>query len=726
MKINHDNILYLDFEYNETNKKFVNLLCAGVRYKGEISSRDLTTEGGIIGFKKFMHNLPPVVICSYNITAECRALLSLFRCERLPTKFKNFICLHREHRLLANKHYKTAAGLGVVKDKKTGKFEIKDIKFGEYTAKGFKPHTNLVNALYKFLGDYNPTHLELKEKMLDVIIRRPHLIPNHFQRIMDYAMLDTDKLPDLFDAMVEEYEERLNPEHLTNLKKEMLFRGYQGYIMACKEVQGTHLNMEALVNLVDNKNEIINKVSDYITNKWPDIKTFTENPKTGLATFHASAVRDEINKMPEIFKRQFPRSKKTQKISVGQEVFEKFYPKYDHHPDDYLQQIFRYLRTRSAMSSLNFKPAGPGKAPTLHSYYDPEHGVLRPYYNDYGSQTGRYQPKSNGYLLLQPAWMRTLVTPPPDGHKGRNWAILYGDYGKQEILILAVLSQDEALIEAYASGDPYVWFGKSCGGITAEKGTPEFKVQRESFKQATLAIFYGMEAPSLAAKLTAVLKRFVSIQEATTKIFLFGKTFKKAKRYMDQQESIYLRQKYLRLPHGWTMWGDNFNKRSIRNFPIQGHGGVCLSYCDRFMFDRGRNAPFLLHDALMQYVALDDNDCVPKEEIDLFRNSMLWAFAQSLGNAPGSDLITLDIKAISPRVKNVDIVTEAEYIDERGINQLKEFKQFFTKEEKCTTNNQTNSRTPAHTNNMLEILFRDFNPAVEAKRDSMLKGLTEA
>src|SRR5262249_6511682 len=113
----------------------------------------------------------------------------------------------------------------------------------------------------------------------------------------------------------------------------------------------------------------------------------------------------------------------------------------------------------------------------------------------FSSRTGRNQPSNTRYIFGPSAWVRGLIKRPP-GH-----GIAYIDWAQQECGIAAALSGDAAMQEAYQSGDCYLAFAKQAGAAPQDATKATHGPQRELFKQATLAVQYGMEAQSLALRI---------------------------------------------------------------------------------------------------------------------------------------------------------------------------------------------------------------------------------
>jgi hypothetical protein len=108
----------------------------------------------------------------------------------------------------------------------------------------------------------------------------------------------------------------------------------------------------------------------------------------------------------------------------------------------------------------------------------------------FGTRTGRNSPSSNRYIFGLPSGLRPLIKP----HEGV--AIAYCDWSSQEIGIAAALSDDPALLAAFATGDPYISFAISAGVPAGQA-----RQVRKVYKTALLGVCYGMGAHALAARI---------------------------------------------------------------------------------------------------------------------------------------------------------------------------------------------------------------------------------
>ena len=89
-------------------------------------------------------------------------------------------------------------------------------------------------------------------------------------------------------------------------------------------------------------------------------------------------------------------------------------------------------------------------------------GRNRTLLSTFRAKTGRNQPSNSRFIFGPSVWIRHLIKPA----SGR--AIAYIDWSSQEIAIAGALSGDNALWEAYASGDPYIAFAKQAGLAPAD------------------------------------------------------------------------------------------------------------------------------------------------------------------------------------------------------------------------------------------------------------------
>ncbi|HNS83556.1 MAG TPA: DNA polymerase, partial [Methanolinea sp.] len=260
----------------------------------------------------------------------------------------------------------------------------------------------------------------------------------------------------------------------------------------------------------------------------------------------------------------------------------------------------------------------------LSEHVDTSENRLRAWLNPYGTQTARNAPPARVFLPAMSAWLRVIVSP------GEGEVFEGSDWSSQEFAIAAVLSGDTNMMEAYKSGDPYVYFAKVAGAIPQEAvnkwvKTPalapegerekyaEFASTRDLFKATVLGLQYGMGAASLAVKLTIDTGRKITESDAKKLISLHKRAFPRLWKWQDTIEHLYDREALV-LNGGWALLQDNPSALSVRNFPVQGTGSMMMHEALYLAQKRGIRMSFPLHDALYMIRGVQDTDAIKELE----------------------------------------------------------------------------------------------------------------
>lgn len=204
------------------------------------------------------------------------------------------------------------------------------------------------------------------------------------------------------------------------------------------------------------------------------------------------------------------------------------------------------------------------------------------------SKTGRNQPSNSKFIFGQPAWLRSLIKPEKDR------AIAYIDWSQQEFGIAAALSGDEAMMQAYQSGDPYLTFAIQARAAPPDATKVSHKAIRDQFKALVLAVQYQMTAEGLARRLGC------STFKAEHLLRLHRRTFAKFWAWSDRVEIKALVQRSIRTVFGWRFHlGPDVGLRTIRNFPMQATGAEMLRLACCMATEDGINVVAPVHDAVM-------------------------------------------------------------------------------------------------------------------------------
>lgn len=210
------------------------------------------------------------------------------------------------------------------------------------------------------------------------------------------------------------------------------------------------------------------------------------------------------------------------------------------------------------------------------------------------ARTGRNQPSNAEFIFGPSRWLRGLIKPGPD------MAIAYIDYGQQEFGIAAALSGDDAMAEAYRSGDPYLAFGKQAGAIPPEGTKKSHGDQRALFKACVLAVQYGMGPEALADRIGQ------SVDMAKRLLRLHRETYPAFWRWSEAAVDRAMLLGELQTVFGWPIHvgpsvdpAKGANARSLANFPCQAHGAEMLRLACCMLVEAGVGLCAPVHDAVL-------------------------------------------------------------------------------------------------------------------------------
>ena len=210
------------------------------------------------------------------------------------------------------------------------------------------------------------------------------------------------------------------------------------------------------------------------------------------------------------------------------------------------------------------------------------------------SRTGRNQPSNTKFIFGTAVWLRSLIRPSP-GH-----GAAYIDWSQQEFGIAAALSGDQAMMQAYLSGDPYLEFAKLARAVPPDATKKTHGPQRELFKACVLGVQYGMGPLGLAARIGGppVVARDL--------LRAYRETFRVQWRWADAAVDHALIHGSIHTVLGWRLHvAANPNPRSLRNFPAQANGSELLRLACCFGTERGIEICAPVHDAVLICAPLD-------------------------------------------------------------------------------------------------------------------------
>ncbi len=254
----------------------------------------------------------------------------------------------------------------------------------------------------------------------------------------------------------------------------------------------------------------------------------------------------------------------------------------------------------------------------LPKLVNPRAGKVHTSYNQTGTVTGRL---SSSEPNLQNIPIRTEL-----GRQvrrafvaGEGCALLAADYSQVELRILAHISQDPSLLEAFWRGeDIHASTAAAIYNVPLESVTPDM---RRVAKTTNFAVSYGVSGFGLAQQ-TGLTQ-----EEATQFIKTYFATYPRVRRYVDETKRQAAKQGYVETLLGRRRYFPQLAargkahatvrqaaERAAINFPVQGTAAdiikIAMINLDKALKERGLRSKMILqvHDELVLEV--------PREEVD--------------------------------------------------------------------------------------------------------------
>ncbi|MFZ4400646.1 MAG: DNA polymerase I [Bacteroidales bacterium] len=312
-----------------------------------------------------------------------------------------------------------------------------------------------------------------------------------------------------------------------------------------------------------------------------------------------------------------PKHTKTKQYSTGEEVLQKLLNK---HP--IIQKILDYRSLAKLKSTY---------VDSLPTMFNPRTGRIHTSYNQAVAATGRL---SSNNPNLQNIPIRT--------EKGReirkafvprneDYVILSADYSQIELRIIASLSEDENMIDAFINHlDIHTATAANVYGVSLDEVTSEM---RRNAKTVNFGIIYGISAFGLSERLSIPRKEAAQIIE---QYFL---KYPKVKEYMDKSisnarqygfvETILGRRRYLRDINSSNFTIRGFAERNAINAPIQGSSADMIKVAMIRIFNEFSRLNLQtkmimqVHDELVFDVHKDEIDIVKPIIYNEMKNAML-------------------------------------------------------------------------------------------------------
>jgi DNA polymerase I len=253
-----------------------------------------------------------------------------------------------------------------------------------------------------------------------------------------------------------------------------------------------------------------------------------------------------------------PKLTKTKQYSTGEDVLQKLINK---HP---IVQLMLDYRSLTKLKSTYVD--------TLPDMVNPRTGRIHTSYNQAVAATGRLSSNNPNLQNIPIRTERGREIRKAFVPRNENYTLLSADYSQIELRIIAHLSGDEGMIDAFRNGlDIHTATASRVYGVTIEEVTSDM---RRNAKTVNFGIVYGISAFGLSERLN------IARGEAREIIDQYFATYPGVKAYMNQSvesarkkgyvETIKGRRRHLRDINSQNAVVRGFAERNAINAPIQG------------------------------------------------------------------------------------------------------------------------------------------------------------
>ena len=382
-------------------------------------------------------------------------------------------------------------------------------------------------------------------------------------------------------------------DRISELGMELLYRNTEMPLIACLH------NMETEGILV--KPDVLNRMSEELS---------TELTKYEKQIHEAAGEEFNINSPSQLGnilfeKMGIPGGKKTKTgYSTAADILEKLAPQYP-----FVSDILNYRAIAKLKSTY---------ADGLAQFIDCDNRI-RSTFNQTITATGRISSQDPNLQNIpvrmeQGRLIRKAFVPK------ERYVFVDADYSQIELRIMASLSGDERLIEAFNNGDDiHAITASQVFGVPLDEVTP---LQRRNAKAVNFGIIYGISSFGLGQDLN------ISRKEAKEYIDHYFETFPKVKEFLDKQvsdarENGYVKTAYYRRRPLPEISSSNFMQRSFgervaMNAPIQGTAAdimkMAMIRVEKKLKEEALDAHVILqvHDELMVEAREEDSEKVKK------------------------------------------------------------------------------------------------------------------
>ncbi|MBK0381390.1 DNA polymerase I [Pedobacter sp. SD-b] len=360
------------------------------------------------------------------------------------------------------------------------------------------------------------------------------------ETVKEYAAEDADitlQLQEVFEPMLAE----VNAVKLAQEIENPLV-----YVLADIEIEGVRIDMEQLQNYSKELETEIDRLEKTVYEK-AGVKFNLASPKQlGEVLFDKLKLDDKAKKT------------KTGQYQTGEDVLLALAPK-----SDIVQEILDFRQLCKLKSTY---------VDALPLLVNPKTGRVHTSYNQAVAATGRLSSNNPNLQNIPIRTARGREVRKAFIPRDENHILLSADYSQIELRIIAEISKDENMMEAFTNGlDIHTATAAKVYGIELDEVTPD---QRRNAKAVNFGIIYGQSAFGLSQTLGIPRK------EAAEIIQNYFEQYAGIKKYMADTmnfarengyvETIMGRRRYLRDINSANQTVRGFAERNAINAPIQG------------------------------------------------------------------------------------------------------------------------------------------------------------
>ena len=390
-----------------------------------------------------------------------------------------------------------------------------------------------------------------------IINNYPNYAPEDQSGILDYCMEDVLLTEKLFLKQVELLEKL--DKNFNRVIQQAAFHGRSLGLTAQIERNGIPLNME----LYNDLDKYYDEVREQEIKELENVFDVYELGKFSHKKFEAALLKEKLL-------HRWPRSEKG-RLKTDDRTFYRFAAVND--------KIAAFRNSKFIIESRTLKGFCVGKD-----------GRSRAPLNLFGQITGRTNVSTAINPFGAPRRMRTIIGTDKDHY------LVYADWKSQEAVVQAYLSQDQEMIKAINSGDPYLYTAKKVGAVPKDAIRKNVEKERELYKQSFLAIGYGQTPYGLKNKLGISLPNATFIHSQIVRTYNVFQEWSKAIISKANQRGYFITK------YGWKYWLSDreiANPRRLINWPIQSHGSEILRRAMIDLDEKGFEISMIIHDAVL-------------------------------------------------------------------------------------------------------------------------------